>query len=469
MTSSRRDSDANDPIRSAAPLKTTEDQAAAGKSIRSRVSRQSHAHWHPSKGRPDPVEMLVESSKGRIPHLIPIRYGRMLQSPFAFFRGAASIMAEDLSHAPTTGLRVQSCGDCHLVNFGGYATPERRMVFDINDFDETLPAPWEWDVKRLAASFFIAGRNNRLSLRDTRRSTLACIESYRTWMSKLAGMRVLDAWYMSIDEAAVLREISDQMAGRRVRRRFAKAKGQSAAESLFPRLTHVQGGRISIKDQQPLIFHPEGAARKNWLAIVDRGLKSYRETLQEDRRVLFDQYRLVDMSMKVVGVGSVGTRCGILLMLASENDPLFLQIKEARTSVLEPYAGKSLHKSRGQRVVTGQRIMQSASDLFLGWTRSDKGHDFYLRQLRDAKIKPLVEIFGANEMMEYGRLCGWALARAHARSPGTAAISGYLGKSDAFDRAIADFAAAYAEQNDRDYAALVKAVRSGDIEAKTEG
>jgi uncharacterized protein (DUF2252 family) len=445
-----------------------EARAAAGKEIRAKVSRESHAGWHPHKGRPDPVEVLVESSKGRMQELLPIRYGRMLQSPFAFFRGAAAIMAEDLAHIPATGIRVQACGDCHLVNFGGFATPERRIIFDINDFDETLPAPWEWDLKRLAASFVIASANNGFKPKDARRATLACVEAYRERMLEISQMPALEAWYKSIDADEAMRASRSAATRKRLQKRLAKASVRSV-DILFPKLAQMQSGRLSIKDEPPLIFHPQSEGGRELTAVVVRLLERYRDSLEESRRVLFDRYEVIDSAMKVVGVGSVGTRCGIALLMASSKDAIFLQVKEARESVLEPYAGKSVHSNRGQRVVTGQRIMQSASDIFLGWAEvPETGKHFYIRQLADAKLKPMVEIFDEVTMEDYGRLCGWALAHAHARSGEASMISGYLGSGDAFDEAVADFAEAYLLQNERDFKALKRAVSSGKLEARSE-
>ena len=402
-----------------------------------------------------------------MPELLPIRYGRMMQSPFAFYRGAAAVMAEDLAHTPSTGIRVQACGDCHLVNFGGFATPERRIIFDINDFDETLPAPWEWDIKRLAASFVIASANNGFAQKDARRAALACVQSYRERMSELSRMPALEAWYRSIDADEVMRASRRAATRKRTQKRLSKARVRSS-DILFPKLAQLQSGKLTIRDEPPLIFHPESQGERNLNAIMLHLLGNYRNSLEEYHRVLFDRYQIVDFAMKVVGVGSVGTRCGIALLMASSEDAIFLQIKEARQSVLEPYAGKSVHSNRGQRVVTGQRIMQSASDIFLGWTEGGEGKHFYVRQLADAKIKPLVEIFDEVTMDDYGRLCGWALAHAHARSGDASMIGGYLGSGDAFDQSVADFAEAYSHQNERDYQALKRAVRSGKLEAKSE-
>jgi uncharacterized protein (DUF2252 family) len=443
-----------------------ERRVAAGKELRTTVTRESHAGWRPHKERPDPVKILVDSSKGRMKELLPIRYGRMLQSPFAFFRGAAAIMAEDLAHTPSTGIRVQACGDCHLVNFGGFATPERRIIFDINDFDETLPAPWEWDLKRLAASFVIACTFNEFKQRDSRRATLACVQSYRERMSELSQMPALEVWYQSIDAETVMQSIRSAGTRKRLEKRLSKAR-ERASDALFPKLTELQGGKVAIRDEPPLIFHPQTQGDRDLDQAIARILEGYRHSLNESVRVIFDRFQPVDSAMKVVGVGSVGTRCGIALMMAASADPIFLQIKEARKSVLEPYAGGSVYENNGKRVVTGQHIMQSASDIFLGWS-TEARWQFYVRQLNDAKLKPLVEIFDETTMEDYGRLCGWVLAHAHARSGDASMISGYLGSNDVFDEAIADFAEAYERQNERDYQALRRAVRTGKLEASLE-
>jgi len=453
-----------------APIHETirlEKQYAEGKALRAKVPRESHAEWKAGADRPDPVELLERSSAGRMPELIPIRYGRMMQTPFTFFRGAAAIMARDLSVTPAAGIRVQSCGDCHLVNFGGFATPERRIIFDINDFDETLPAPFEWDVKRLAASFIVAARNNGFKPRQARETALACVASYRKRMAKFAGMRTLKVWYATIDAEAVLASTSDAERRQAVRKRFDSALKKSVPEDDFPKLTELKGGRPVIRDNPPLIFHQQGMEEEGWRERIEHAFQAYRSTLPDDRRVLVDRYQVVDIAVKVVGVGSVGTRCSVMLLMAGQGDSLFLQVKEARESVLEPYAGKSIYDNRGQRVVIGQRLMQSASDIFLGWTQTDVGH-FYVRQLKDAKIKPLVETQPPELAKEYGALCGWALARAHAKAGDSARIAGYLGKSAVFDEAIADFAVAYADQNERDHAALKVAVGNGRLKAQTE-
>jgi uncharacterized protein (DUF2252 family) len=448
------------------PRPSLDDLYEEGKSLRKKCPRKSHAIWEPPHNRPDPVRLLGESNKGRIPQLIPIRHGRMMQTPFTFYRGAALNMAADLASTPATGLRVQACGDAHLLNFGVFATPERREIFDINDLDETLPAPWEWDVKRLAASFVVACRNNGFSEDCARDAVLSCVRSYREHMAEFSEMRVLDVWYARMDIADLIPTIKDAQTRKRFQKRLKAARNRSVLEHDFPKLAEVVGRLPTIKDNPPLIYHWRKHGHGEFFAGVKTAFARYRETMQEDRRRLLDRYELHDVAIKVVGVGSVGTWCGILLLLASEQDPLFLQVKEARSSVLEAYAGKSIYANHGQRVVNGYRLMQSASDLFLGWAVGPKGRHCYIRQLKDMKIGMLVEAFSRSVMMQYAELCGWTLAHAHARSGEPAKISGYLGKSDIFDKAVADFSKAYADQNERDHKILVKAVREGRLEAQ---
>ena len=442
---------------------------AMGKSLREKCPRSSHAAWQAPHDRPDPLHLLEESSKGRIPDLIPIRYGRMLQTPFTFYRGAALNMAADLAVTPATGLRVQACGDCHLLNFGLFATPERREIFDINDLDETLPAPWEWDVKRLAASFVLACRNNGFSEDDARDAVLACVRSYREHMAEFSEMRVLDVWYASVDVETLIPTIQDKEAQKTLKKRLAKARTRNVMEHEFPELVSTDGTAPTIKENPPLIFHPRELEREEYSATVQTAFAVYRESLPEHRRLLLDRYKLMDAAIKVVGVGSVGTVCFVVLLMAAEKDPLFLQVKQARPSVLEAYAGKSTHSNDGQRIVVGCHLMQAASDLFLGWTEGRLGRQFYIRQLKDMKIKPLVEVFTPSLMIAYAELCGWTVARAHARTGEPAKISGYLGKSDKFDKAIAAFSIAYADQSERDHEVLTKAVRAGKLEVLIEG
>jgi uncharacterized protein (DUF2252 family) len=448
-------------------LKAIANGADMGRTLRKQAPRSSHAEWQPSIDRRDPIEILVESSEGRVPHLLPLRYGRMLISPFAFYRGAAAIMAADLAHTPTTGLRVQACGDCHLLNFGVFATPERRLIFDINDFDETLPAPWEWDVKRLTTSFVIAARHNEFKQSQARTVALACAASYRRHMARLAMMPALDVWYERVDVKQLLAEcppaafdVSD--------RQQIRAAAHSSAEHAYPKLLEQGDRHPLIHDNLPLIYHPEHAEALEFIEDLRDAFHRYRQSLSDERRVLLDRFTIVDHAIKVVGIGSVGTRCGILLLMSGSNEPLFLQVKEARASVLEPHADKSEYENCGQRVVIGQRLMQAASDLFLGWTRGEAARDFYVRQLRDVKIKPVVEVYDPNMMAAYARSCGWVLARAHARSGDSKQISGYLGSSARFDDVLADFADLYADQNDEDYREFTKAIRAGRLPAEVD-
>lgn len=455
------------PLATEAHGLSIDERMAAGKALRNSVSRAAHAVWKRPAHRRDPIELLQESDADRLPDLVPIRYGRMLQSAFAFYRGSAAIMAADLAGTPATGLRVQACGDCHLMNFGGFATPERNILFDINDFDETLPAPWEWDVKRLVTSFVLAARSNGLSDKVGEEAAVACARSYRKRLREYAEMHPLDVWYARLTAEDILAMVPAAVQAS-LQSRLDKAAAGSGSELDFPKLAGVVGGRTTIRDTPPLIFHPDVSRAKEFGQTLDAVFAAYRETLPEDRRVLLDRYRVVDAAIKVVGVGSVGRRCWIVLMMSASNEPLFLQFKEAVTSVLEPYAGPSHHEHHGQRVVVGQRLTQPASDLFLGWVTAPNGRQFYVRQLRDAKIKPLVETFDKELMVLYGKLCGWTLARAHAKSAEVAGIAGYLGSGAQFDDAMGQFAIAYADQAERDYAALKAAVRKGTVQIQTE-
>lgn len=460
------------PIKLAEPITVDRgsraDRKDEGKALRLAAPLASHAQWHAPTHRRDPIDLLIESGAGRVPELLPIRYGRMMQSPFTFYRGAAAIMAADLAGLPSTGIRVQACGDCHLLNFGSFATPERRQVFAINDFDETLPAPWEWDVKRLAASFVVAARSNSYSADEAREAAQTCARSYRERMREFSKMGVLDVWYLSIDLEAAIEEIDDEIAKERGKKRMAKARDRDVMDEDFPEMVTFEGGVHRIRDNPPLIFHTQGEEEAVLEARVREAFEAYRATLPEDRRLLLDRYEYKDLAMKVVGVGSVGTRCAIMLMMGGADDVLFLQVKEARASVLEPYAGQSTYTNHGQRVVMGQRLMLSASDIFLGWTESNIGKHFYIRQLRDMKLKPLVELYTPAVMNQYAELCGWALAQAHARSGDAAKIAGYLGKKEDFDIAITDFSERYADQNELDYKALVQAVQEGRLDVYIE-
>jgi uncharacterized protein (DUF2252 family) len=449
----------------AAPvLLSREERLAAGKELRDTVPRTSHAEWKPPAKHRDPIDILEKSNQDRVQELVPIRYGRMLRSPFTFLRGSAGLMAYDLATTPSTGLRVQACGDCHLLNFGLFATPERNLVFDINDFDETLPAPWEWDVKRLAVSFAVAARDNKLSDADTREAVLECARAYRENLREYSHKSPLEIWYARLDVDTLIANAPDEKA-KKLRQGYAEKAHQRIVENLFPKIANAKGGKHRLVDQPPVLFHvTEADAEKR----IHEALADYRNTLPDERRVLFDRYRLEDFAVKVVGIGSVGTRCLVGLFFDEENHPLLLQFKESCRSVLEPYAGKSRYDNQGQRVVIGQRLMQSSSDIFLGWTRGKRGYDYFVRQLRDMKFS--IPIEGATSVMlkRYAAICGGVLARAHAKSGDATTISGYLGKSDSFDQTLGEFALIYADQNEKDYAALVKAVSSGRVEALIE-
>jgi uncharacterized protein (DUF2252 family) len=444
-----------------------DEMAAEGKAKRQETPRELHALFKRDPSHVDPIAILRAADAARLPELVPIRYGRMLRSPFAFYRGSAAVMAADLADTPSTGIRVQACGDCHLMNFGGFATPERNIVFDINDFDETLPAPWEWDVKRLAASFALGVRSNSFSDDLARDVAINCAQTYRKAIRQFAKMDALELWYARFDAATIMQVISDPKRRAQAQRRVDKAAARRASDVDYPKLAESVQGQIRIRDAPPLIFHPEGTGTAEFRELAEQVLSRYRESLAEDRRLLLDRYRFVDAAIKVVGIGSVGTRCWIALLMTPANEPLFLQLKQAGPSVLEAYAGKSVYSNSGQRVVMGQRIMQAASDIFLGWTTAPAG-DFYVRQLRDAKISPIVETFDESTFDDYASMCGRNLARAHAKSGDARMIGGYLGKSTDFDEAIGTFALAYADQAERDHAALGEAVRRGDIEIYEE-
>jgi uncharacterized protein (DUF2252 family) len=435
----------------------------AGRALRQKVPRRDHASWAPPPARPDPLELLAENNRPRLPDLVPVRYGRMLASPFAFLRGSAVIMADDLARTPDTGLPVQACGDAHLGNFGVFGTPERNLAFDVNDFDETLPGPWEWDVKRLAVSVLLAARN--LQIEDQQAATVAgrAVRAYRDRMAELGTMAPLDVWYDRVDVAAVL-DIARQERAKDLRRqlRVSKIRQRTSLRAL-PKLTESAGGTLKIIDDPPLIGHLDPEAFDGETMI-----RAYTESLPPDRRPLLDRYRVLDTARKVVGVGSVGTRCYLsLLGDADLRSPLFLQLKEALEAVLAPHAGKSEFEHQGQRVVTGQRLMQAASDMFLGWT-SYRGHDYYVRQYRDMKRSVNLDAMTPAGFASYAEVCGRTLARAHARSGDAATISGYLGSGTVFDQAIVTFADSYAEQVTRDHDVLAAAARSGAVPAVQE-
>jgi uncharacterized protein (DUF2252 family) len=422
----------------------------AGKALRKQVARRSHAKWLPAADRPDPISLLEEQNRTRLDFLVPLRFERMSASPFTFLRGTAIVMAADLAATPVSGIRVQMCGDAHLNNFGIFATPERNQVFDLNDFDETLPGPWEWDVKRLAASIVIAGRNNGFSRDLNRQAVLSCMATYRQRMWEYGDMRHLEVWYSRIDYASSLEAVNESFRWW-VDKQRARAVRRTHVE-LLPKLTEEVNGKVLIKPEPPLLTRLKDDELTRMLSAM---VEEYRTTLREDRHVLLSKYNYVDVVHKVVGVGSVGTRCYVALLLGNgTNDPLFLQIKEARASVYEPYVGRSAFSNHGERVVMGQRLMQASSGIFLGWTRLGP-IDFYIRQLRDMKLSVDISTLSEGGFNEYAKFCGWALARAHARSGDPAMISGYLGQKDVFDQAIATFAELYADQAERDHAALV--------------
>ena len=457
---------------------TLTERAARGKAERKLVPLSVHGEWQPSSDRPDPVSLLEEQGTSRVPELVPIRYGRMLVSPFTFYRGAAYLMASDLADTPRTGLSVQLCGDAHLSNFGVFAAPDRRLIFSVNDFDETLPGPFEWDVKRLVASFAVAGRDRDFDTKQRKSINLAVARSYREAMQDMAQMKKLDVWYARLDVDEMTALVSAQLKSKTVKRfekNVAKARSKDSMKA-FDKLVQMVDGQPQLVGDPPLIVPIEDLLPDWEYQQVDEAihnlLRAYRRTLAGDHRHLLEGFRYAHAARKVVGVGSVGTRAWILLMLGhDDSDPLFLQAKEAQGSVLEPFLGKSRYRNHGQRVVEGQRLMQSASDIMLGWIRTDGidgvSRDFYIRQLWDGKGSAIIEAMNPSAMTGYARLCGWTLARAQARSGDAAAIASYLGTGDKFDRAMASFAETYADQNERDYAALKQAVDSGKVTAES--
>jgi uncharacterized protein (DUF2252 family) len=461
---------------------TPEERAVRGKAARAEVPLESHAEFEPAADRPDPIALLEEQGASRVPNLVPVRYGRMMASPFSYYRGAALPMAADLATTPVTGLAVQACGDAHLSNFGVFGSAERRLVFDINDFDETTPGPWEWDVKRLAASLEVAARDNGFPGKKRRAIVAAAVAQYREAMRDFADMTNLEVWYAHADMDLLRQQNPAQLKARQrkaVDKGLAKARTKDSMQAV-DKLTHMVDGKPKIIADPPLIVPadqliPDEIDRKNFEGLISDLVAGYRRTMETDRRYLLEQYEFCDMAHKVVGVGSVGTRCWIVLMIGRDTgDPLFLQVKEAQDSVLCRYVGSSKYSNQGQRVVAGQRLMQASSDIFLGWQRvaigaENNGHrDFYVRQLRDWKLSLDIETMVPRGLRIYARLCGWTLARAHARSGDRIAIAAYLGGSDAFDQAITQFAVAYADQNAKDHEALLAAVKSGRIMAESD-
>ena len=439
------------------------ERIARGQALRKQCARKSQAEWKAPTSRRDPIDILIEQGKTRLRHLLPIRYARMQASPFAFFRGSAAVMAADLAAMPASGLAVQAAGDCHCLNFGGFATPERRLVFDINDFDETAVAPWEWDLKRLATSFVVAtlggvDRQVGLDLAQT------VARAYRETMALLAGVPVLDAWYrartLESEEAAQAIGIDE--------RSVKKASDALNHAPVLIAIKHSDGSVPRIKDEPPLVYHPPADAAAEFRASVDTMLADYATSLTPERRTLLERYRLADAAYKVVGVGAVGTMCGVLLMVSGESETLNLQFKEATRSVLEPYAGPSPYAHSGERVVRGQRLLQAAGDILLGYATGPTGRQIYMRQLRDAKIKPRLETMSPGSFRRYAAACGEVLARAHARTADAAVLSAYLGKATLFDEAIRDFAAAYARQTEQDHASLLQAIKTGRLPCAPE-
>jgi uncharacterized protein (DUF2252 family) len=444
---------------------TRAERRQQGKALREKCPRSAQGEWKPRSKSQDIIELLEESDADRIPGLIPVRYQRMSVSPFTFFRGSAIIQARDLAAAKVSGITVQACGDCHLANFGAFASPERTFIFDINDFDETFPGSWEWDIKRLGASLILAARDRGFSKGNANEAVHAAASSYREHMAEYAEMTLLERYYAAVTFQAIQEYFQDdEDMTTRLLKKYKKARSETS-EVVAPKLTTVENGRTVIKDNPPVLYHMQGFIRafdKEREAFTAK----YKQSLQADRRLLYEGYHYQDAVVKVVGVGSVGTRC-MLSLLFHDDDPLFLQVKEARRSVLEPPRGKSRYANQGYRVVEGQRLLQAASDIFLGWS-STKHHDYYLRQLRDMKASAEVETFKPSTLVAYATLCGWTLARAHSKTGSAVTIAGYLGSSDQFDEALGQYSAAYADQVEQDYKSFQTAIRSGRLPTEAE-
>ena len=433
---------------------------AIGKDLRGKTPRSEQAAWKPPHNRPSVKKMIDLSNYDRLPELVPVRHFRMSTSPFVFYRATASLMARDLSSTPSSGITVQACGDCHLMNFGGFATPERHVIMDINDFDETLPGPWEWDLKRLATSFELAAREKSFSKNIGDEVVMDLVAAYQNAMNEYSNMNLLDLWYLKFDLEEIAREHKNAEVKDRLQKTLAKGHKQTH-DKVFYKMTSDNMGKFSITDQPPLILHPFDLVES--MEMINSFLDQYKTTLQPDRRHLLDQYHVTDVALKVVGVGSVGTRCYIALMLNDNAEPLFLQVKEARQSVLEPYTKPSAYQHHGERIVQGQRLMQSASDMFLGWTTGPTGRHFYLRQLRDKKISASVETMNKDILTIYARFCARVLAKAHCKTNKGAVICGYIGKGENFAKAINDFANLYADQTEKDFEEFQKAVQRGEL------
>ncbi|WIG62056.1 MAG: hypothetical protein OJF49_004805 [Ktedonobacterales bacterium] len=445
---------------------TVAERQERGRALREKVPRSSHSYWVEAPDRTDPIALLESQAKTRLPDLVPIRYSRMRVSPFTFFRGSAIVMAHDLARTPITGIRTQLCGDCHLSNFGAYASPERTLMFDINDFDETLPGPWEWDMKRLAASFTVAGRGNGFTAAECREAVMTVVRSYREHMAEFAEMRDIEIWYSHVTAQNLLERLSTKQQKKQLQRTITKTESRGSLQA-FDKMTEIVDGRHVIASDPPLLMR---IPVEDQMEELRKLIHAYQQTLRDDYRHLLQHYQFEDLARKVVGVGSVGTRCFIALMDGrDEFDPLFLQVKEAEASVLESHLPKSAYRNQGERVVAGQRLMQAASDIFLGWIRGPEGRDFYFRQLRDMKGSAEIETMTPMTMNFYASICGWALARAHARTGDPIEISAYLGVSERFDLAIASFAEAYADQTERDHKAFLAAIKSGRIVAASSG
>jgi len=449
---------------------TPADRKKKGKAIRKTVPRSSHADWSPPADRPDPVDLITGQDKERLQWLVPIRHSRMAVSAFTFYRGAAKVMAADLAGTPATGLSAQICGDAHLSNFGSFASPERQQLFDINDFDETLPGPWEWDLKRLATSFVLAGHDNDFKQTDITPIVTQSVASYRQAMAKFATARTMDTWYAHISVQQIADALPKKKDRAQVTKSAAKARSKDSLKAAS-KLTHEVDGQLRIKSQPPLLIPLRDVADQDKAESlrkdVHQSLSGYRSTLTDDRKLLLDRFHIVDIALKVVGVGSVGTRCMIVLFAGKDDgDPLFLQVKEATDAVVEDYLPKSTYPLHGQRVVEGQRLMQAYGDIFLGWSVKSSGHQYYTRQFHDMKGSADVAAMNPRRMGGYAKICGAALAHAHARSGDSIAIAGYLGSGDTFDRAVTKFAFAYADQNQQDYETFKTAIATGKIKAK---
>ncbi|WP_259067757.1 DUF2252 domain-containing protein [Mucilaginibacter sp. X4EP1] len=436
-----------------------------GKILREITPRSSHAKLHLPLKRTPVERMISQSNEGRLPELVPIRHFRMGKSPFTFYRGTASLMANDLSCSPSTGVNIQACGDSHLMNFGGFATPERTLIVDMNDFDETNPGPWEWDLKRLAASFLLACREKGYSASDGHDVTMQLMQTYQQKIYEYSTMNFLDLWYskLTLEEIAQNAKTKE---GKALITKAVKKANEQTHDTVFYKITANTLGKIEITDHAPLIYHPIDVEEQ--MAAILSFMDDYKSTLQNDRRQLLDQYKVVDVALKVVGVGSVGTRCMVVLLMNDNKEPLFLQVKEAGQSVLEPFTGKSKFQHSGERVVQGQRLIQSASDVFLGWAKDHTGRCFYLRQLRDKKMSPSIEEFNKTMLGGYATICGNILARAHCKTGQGALICGYIGKGEVFANAICKFSALYADQTEKDYADFMKAIKDGVLTSRDD-